>query len=176
MIDYHKSKNLKPARSRAEAGRRFIMELKENQKELVKTRKGYPALWEEGGGSTNTGGAQIICNVDGNPKTAVYVRRGGHLSCGNHALFIVRESDVFVLAGHHRGDFSIEVLQIKKIFSNEGEYFAEVETLAEYENGEWDNENVAKKYKSAIDAAVEKAQCYHCREMHFGLEKEVKIK
>ena len=35
---------------------------------IDKTKKGYPAIWECGGGMTNTGYSQIIANSDGSPK------------------------------------------------------------------------------------------------------------
>lgn len=39
---------------------------------IEKTKKGYPAYWEAGGGYTNTGDATIIASGDGQPKKAVY--------------------------------------------------------------------------------------------------------
>ena len=67
-----------------------------------------PALWERGGGMTNTGGATIICGPQGRPKRPVYIRRAGHLACDDHALFVVRPGDHVIRASHHRGDFCRE--------------------------------------------------------------------
>jgi hypothetical protein len=85
--------------------------------EIACTQKGHPALWEKGGGYTSTGYAQIICAADGSPKAPVYIRRRGHLACGEHALFVVKEGDVVVQASHHRRDFKVEILKISKIMT-----------------------------------------------------------
>lgn len=50
--------------------------------ELTITKKGLPALWESGGGATNTGSATIIAGPNGEKLVPIYVRRSGHLSCG----------------------------------------------------------------------------------------------
>ena len=85
--------------------------------EIACTKKGHPAMWESGGGYTSTGYAQIICATDGSPKAPVYIRRRGHLACGEHALFVVKEGDVVVQASHHRRDYKVEILKITKIIS-----------------------------------------------------------
>lgn len=189
---------------------------------IEKTKKGYPALWEQGGGYTNTGEAQIVCDSKGKPKKPVYIRRAGQLANREHALFIVEPGDIVVRANHHREDFQIEILQVEKIegtyyderysmpntteeqllsWAQEsawvrnrrgqvlpetlGEYksaaglyryvliripetFAICKPLAQFDMGEWDNEEAAKKFADAISAAKEKATCYHCREPHFA--------
>lgn len=197
---------------------------------IERTKKDFPALWELGGGQTNTGSARIICSADGSPKKATYIRRRGHLAGGNHALLIVGPGDVVIEADHHRGDFHVAIYKIKgfedevfgdcglygccandieaaeKEFSRTGwaenciqhivrpreskdsgrvlstanivvEYwrrwtveYASLEPIAEYSRGEWDNEEIAQKYKTAIEAAKEKALCYHCREPHYIAE------
>ena len=189
-----------------------------------KTKKGYPALWEQGGGYTNTGEAQIVCDSQGRPKKPVYIRRAGQLANREHALFIIQPGDVIIRANHHREDFSIEVLQVKgfeKSYYDEkysmpvlspekliedakqsgwvrnrggqvlpetlGEYksasghlyryvmiripetFAVCSQVAQFDMGEWDNEEAAEKFADAISAAKEKATCYHCREPHFAV-------
>jgi uncharacterized protein Veg len=144
--------------------------------EITRTKKGHPALWEEGGGYTNTGGAQVICAADGSPKRPVYVRNRGHLACGEHALFIIKKGDVVVRANHHRRDFEITVYTVSDIITEteEKEYrtrtYAVLKPLACFDMGEWDNEEVAARYEDAIRAAKEKATCYHCREPHFLTE------
>jgi len=59
---------------------------------IEKTKKGYPALWEQGGGYTNTGEAQIIASSTGGPKKPVYIRRAGSLANGQHALIILEKN------------------------------------------------------------------------------------
>jgi len=133
---------------------------------IERTKKGYPALWERGGGLTNTGRAHVICAADGSPKKPIYIRRRGPLACGEHALFIVQPGDVIVKAEHHRRDFRIEILEISSIKNN----IAECKTLATFDLGEWDHDDVAARYCEAVQAAQEKATCYHCREPHYFLE------
>jgi len=83
--------------------------------ELTITKKGLPALWESGGGATNTGSATIIAGPNGEKLVPIYVRRSGHLSCGQHALFVIREGHFVIMASHWRRDFTIKVYQIVEI-------------------------------------------------------------
>ena len=131
---------------------------------IEKTKKGYPAFWEAGGGFTNTGEATIIANKDGQPKVAIYVRRRGHLANGEHALILIDVGDYIISANHHRGDFEIFVYKITKILKEE----ASIEKIAEFSNGEWDN--LPQFLEDAVEAAMEKATCYHCRKPHFILD------
>ena len=185
-----------------------------------KTKKGYPALWEQGGGYTNTGEAQIVCDSQGRPKKPVYIRRAGQLANREHALFIIQPGDVIIRANHHRENFNFEILQVERFeeilyverysmpntteeqllsWAQEsawvrnrrgqvlpetlGEYksaaglyryvliqipetMAICSTLAQFDMGEWETEPPAFLH-AAIEAAKEKATCYHCREPHF---------
>jgi hypothetical protein len=119
-------------------------------------------MWESGGGYTNTGGAVIIANADGTAKEPVYIRKRGSLACGNHALFVIREGDMVIKAGHHRRDFEIRVWRIDQILEEE----ARLTLTHEYSWGEWDAE-LPPFLEAAVQAAVEKATCYHCREPHY---------
>jgi len=83
------------------------------------TQKGFPALWESGGGYTNTGEAQIICASDGAPKKPIYIRRRGQLANKEHALFAIKDGDVVITANHHRDDFEIVVYAIWDIDDEE---------------------------------------------------------
>lgn len=129
------------------------------------TKKGHPALWEKGGGMTNTGNSQIIANADGSAKKPVYINRRGHLSNGEHALLIVSQGDLVIQANHHRRDFEIVVMKIVSI----QEENAELKKLHHFSMGEWDIEPSAH-LQSAIEAAKEKATCYHCRSPHYTTE------
>ena len=197
---------------------------------IERTKKGYPAFWESGGGYTNTGEATIIANKDGQPKEAIYIRSRGHLANANHALVILEVGDYIIEADHHREDFKIEIYKVVDFEFENGSYITTGETLAkitvdeftakygELENylklsgfyetykinekivasarfpdvieilelkeetyektyavveqvncfsrGEWDAEFPAY-LEDAIQAAMEKATCYHCREPHF---------
>ncbi len=129
------------------------------------TKKGHPALWEKVGGMSNTGYATIIAGVKGEKLTPAYVNRRGHLACGKHALFIIKEGYHIILSDHHRRDFEIEVYRITSI--DKKEQLANLEMVCEYSQGEWDVKPPKFLY-NAIDAAVDKASCYHCRETHYA--------
>ena len=134
--------------------------------ELTITKKGLPALWESGGGATNTGSATIIAGPNGEKLAPIYIKRSGSLSCGQHALFVVQEGYYVVMASHWRRDFTIKVYQIVEI--NLEAQTARLSQLYEYSQGEW-NYDPPAWLKNAIDTAMEKAICYHCREPHYIL-------
>lgn len=127
--------------------------------EVEISKKGIPCLWEKGGGYSNTGEAQLICDNKGFAKKPIYIKKGGELACKEHALIPVKVGDVVVRASHHRGDFNIEVLQIKSIQGEE----AHLELINSFSQGEWDNEQDYWHSSPVVEAAQEKAMDYHCR-------------
>lgn len=133
---------------------------------IERTKKGYPAFWESGGGYTNTGEATIIANKDGRPKKAVYVRGRGELANSHHALVILEVGDYIVQANHHREDFNISILKVLGFEEKEEETYAVVEQVNYFSTGEWDAE-LPTSLETAVETAIEKATCYHCREAHF---------
>lgn len=140
---------------------------------LERTKKGLPALWEQGGGATNTGTAQIICGAHGEKLRAVYVPTGGHLSNGQHALLVVALGCYVIRANHHRRDFSITVDQITGFgIDDGGADVAELENVSVFDQGEWDLD-VPEYLLEAVDAAMRKSRCYHCRGPYFIVDKSV---
>ena len=150
---------------------------------IERTKKGLPALWECGGGYSNTGEAQIIANPDGSPKKPVYIRRRGELANREHALFVVHEGDTVIQSSHHRGDFSHNVYRIVAIRGDE----AELERMAEFSHGEWDTGPLGQQLEAdfarmaagepptmelsiAVQMAEGKATDYHCRDVYHCLE------
>ena len=136
---------------------------------VERTKKGFPACWERGGGYSNTGGAIIISNKDGQPKKAIYVRGRGQLANSHHALFILEVGDYIVEVNHHREDFEVEILKVLGFESNEKEIYAVVEQINYFNNGEWDAE-LPTYLEVVVQVAMEKATCYHCRSPHFIVE------
>ena len=132
---------------------------------IEKTKKNLPAMWERGGGYTNTGEATIIAGPNGEKKRPVYIRRRGSLACDNHALFVVKPGDVVVKVSHHRRDFEIEIYKILDF----EEETAVVEQVNSFSRGEWDKEPPTY-LEQAVQAAMNKATCYHCRSPHFVKE------
>jgi hypothetical protein len=138
--------------------------------ELTISRTGIPCLWEHGGGWSNTGESVIIAGPDASPAKPIYIKRSGSLACARHALIPVHVGSVVIEAQHHRKDFSISVWQIKQI----NEKTAKAEMIAEYSMGEWvfnTEPHPEIVYTShllaAVEAAQNKATCYHCREPHY---------
>jgi hypothetical protein len=134
--------------------------------EIERTKRGHPALWECGGGCRNTGEATIIASSSGGPKRPVYIRHRGSLANSNHALVVLEVGDYIIFANHHREDFEIEIFKILRFEANKEETYAVVEKTNCFSMGEWDKEPPAY-LEAAIQAAKEKATCYHCREPHF---------
>lgn len=133
---------------------------------IERTKKGYPAFWESGGGYRNTGDATIISGKDGQPKKAIYIRSRGSLANANHALIIIQVGDYIVEANHHREDFEIQIFRITGFEDKEEGTYALTEQVYEFSRGEWDKEPPAY-LEQAVHAAMHKATCYHCREPHY---------
>jgi len=129
---------------------------------LTFSKSGLPCLWETGGGYTNSGQAQVICAADGSAKRTIYVRRRGTLACGSHALVPVEVGDYVIVADHHRKDYHITVSRIVELTDED----ALLKQVYCFSMGEWDTE-IPYSLVPAVDAAAEKAACYHCREPHF---------
>jgi len=130
------------------------------------SKNGHPCAWERGGGWSNTGDVTIIAAADGSPKKPIYIRRRGSLSNDQHALFIVHEGDIIIAAEHHKGDFYIKVCRIKRLSKRENEYIAFLDVTHRFHQGQWDVEP-SGKLVDAVNAAMEKAQTYHCREPYY---------
>lgn len=133
---------------------------------IEKTKKGFPSYWEAGGGYSNTGGATIIASKDGQPKKAIFVRRGGELANSEHALVILEVGDHIIFASHHREDFEIQILRVLDFVKEEEKTHAAVEQINCFSQNEWDAELPAF-LEAAVQAAMGKATCYHCRAPHF---------
>ena len=131
---------------------------------IEKTKKSYPALWECGGGFTNTGEATIIASPSGGPKRAIYIRNRGPLANAHHALIPIEVGDYIIFANHHREDFEIELYKVVDFEEN----VAIVELEHEFSRGEW-NEEPPAELEQAVHTAMHKATCYHCREPHFAI-------
>lgn len=136
--------------------------------ELTISRTGIPCLWEHGGGYSNTGESQIIAGKNGEAKQPIYIRRRGELACCKHALIPIAVGDYVISANHHRRDFETQICRVEEIQAET----AVCSIIGEYSRGEWTGQ-VAKIDEEhhflipAVDAAWEKATCYHCREPHY---------
>ena len=135
---------------------------------IERSKKGLPVAWECGGGSTNTGSATIIAGPKGEALVPLYVRTRGDLSNGDHALFVVGKDYIVVHADQHRGDFEITVSRMTGEFFpaeqwGESREVAAMEALGVISRGEWTPGFDPEDFRAAIEAAKDKAECYHCR-------------
>ena len=150
---------------------------------IERTKKGWPALWESGGGYSNTGEATIIAGPNGEKKVPLYIRRRGTLACAHHALFVVHEGDIMIQSSQHRGDFRHRVYRLVAIRADE----AELELIAEFSRGQWDTGPLGQQLEAdfarmaagepptmelsvAVDMAEAKATAYHCRNVYYYAE------
>lgn len=132
------------------------------------TKRGFAAMWESGGGMTSGGSATIITGRNGEARRPIYMPRGGHLACDNHALIGVGDGFYVVTASVRHG--SRDSAMVKKIISTsvkdiDGEEWqatAEVEVVNTFSRGEWDKQ-LDEKFAEAVEAAFHKAGSYHCR-------------
>jgi len=132
---------------------------------IERTRTGLPARWECGGGATNTGEVIIVAGASGQPKKALFVRRKGHLANAEHALVPVTIGDFIVYAYHKRRNFWIRIFKIQ----NFEETYAISQMAYEFKGGQW-NEPLPDYLQPAVNAAIQKATCYHCRSAHWVAE------
>ena len=143
--------------------------LEKTRKKLEETKKGHFALWEWGGGFTNTGDATIICNSDGSKKKAIYVRRKGHLANAEHALVTVNVNDYIIDLFRRRNNYTIRVYVIEGFVKsqNGNDMCALLQEVFRYQGNKWFPSELPSFLEPAIEAGKEKSKCYHCREPHF---------
>ena len=119
---------------------------------IVKTAKGFPAIWEEGGGFTNTGLVDIITGSNGEKLEPIYIKSRGDLSCKQHALFLLKQGMYLIQVERY------DVVYLIDVYQYQGEEFEKV---------------VAPNYLlSAIEVAKEKTRHYHCRTPYYFIQKE----
>lgn len=132
--------------------------------EIELSKRGIPCTWEKGGAYSNTGDCQLVCDMNGLPKKAIYIRTRGSLACEEHALIPIRVNDYIVKVSQWRRDFDIKIHKIISIdIENK---VAELEQINHFSENEWDCDP-EWKFDSVIEAGKEKATDYHCRDAYF---------
>jgi len=128
---------------------------------ISRSKTGLPVLSESGGGCTNTGSAQIICNEEGEALKPLFIPRG--LFNGEHAYFVIKPKMFVVEYSRDRNGYSVNIWQIKEVLQDRV-----LTTLAfEEENGDG---NIPEFLRKAVKAAEEKAYDYHCRSPYYILK------
>jgi hypothetical protein len=119
-----------------------------------------------GGGATNTGEAQIVAGPRGEKLKPVYIKSKGHRACGQHALFIVQPGYHVIKVWYwNKQDppYSVSVYQILQITEfQQNPDSSDKQLIAVAQLVKLD------ELKEAIDAAMTKARCYHCRKPHYA--------
>ena len=144
----------------------------ENQSYDLPTQLNGAALYldvaEHGGGMTNTGDGTVVCGLSGKALHPYYRPRGGNLSCGTHAYFSV--SNAVVTVTGYRKDANIKIQEHKIVrdgivvdIKSEELWSGELEVLPD----------LFSRFRAAAEAAHEKANCYHCRCVHYFTEMSV---
>jgi hypothetical protein len=127
---------------------------------------GTPVIHEEGGGSSNTGHAFVICGPQGERVEPLSVPKGE--SQGVHAVFRAGIGMHVVESEYDRDHEKIVVWRIHQIVFENKEETLVVTEVCRYEDGD---DKIQEKFGNAADAAYGKAHCYHCREPHYVPEK-----
>ena len=135
------------------------------REELQRTQKGYPALWEKGGGYSSTGKVQVIAGPQGEKKKPVYIRQRGELAGKEHALFVVAPGDLVVYIKRRRSDYIKAVYGITALEDEQ----VVMERLHLFDFGQWDTDP-PEAFQDVLEAARKKSWCYHCRTPHYAIE------
>lgn len=119
---------------------------------------------EHGGGMTNTGSATVVCGSSGKKLRPYYVPKGH--SNSTHAYFSVPGSIITVTG--YRKDDNVTIMEHKIEIKGAYGEFAEIKT-----SDVWSGEvgvlpNLYSRYQDAAEAAHGKANCYHCRHVHYA--------
>lgn len=138
---------------------------------LERTRSGRPAKFESGGATSSTvGSAVLVCGPHGEKMLPTYTRKAGPRANGEHGLFVVFPGALIVEAIRGITGCTISVFKIKEILEKEGKCEALAVKILECDGGVWDRVHLRERFADVIAAAKRKTNCYHCREVHYGLE------
>jgi len=116
----------------------------------------------EGGGSmTHTGYAAIICGLSGKRLRPCRVESRGHLANGIHARFSIPITCIYISCN---SDYIIEIIKVSASLSdNIIEMSQDLIWTGQYDC----LPNKYRQYSSAVEAVVDKRNCYHCRSPHY---------
>lgn len=120
--------------------------------DIAITKGGWPALWERGGAFSRRGSATIIVEPDGSKPRPISVKTRGHLACGQHALIGLRAGMYVIYAGRSG---AVSIKRIKRLGVKNQKALVEVEEVDAF--------SIPPKLQPAVQAALKKADTYHCR-------------
>jgi hypothetical protein len=86
-----------------------------NELLLDTTKSGKAALWESGGGKTNTGEAVLITGRKGERVRPYFLRYQGRLACDNHALMPVVPGSYIIQASRYYDSTKLTIKRVVRI-------------------------------------------------------------
>ena len=117
---------------------------------------------ESGGGNTHTGNAIIVAGENGEHVRPLFLPHGYAL--GIHAIFVIKRGMYIVETRHSRSNESATVWRVVGIGEDWDPNELILRWIGGYENGDG---NFPAYLQAAVDAALDKAHCYHCRCVHY---------
>mgnify|MGYP000848638622 FL=1 len=124
----------------------------ETLNDIVVTKGGWPAMWERGGALSRRGSATIVAEPDRSKPRPILIRTRGHLACGQHALVGLR-AGMYVISAGRSG--AVDIKRIKRLGVKNQKALVEVEEV--------DASTIPSELQPAVQAAVKKANIFHCR-------------
>lgn len=142
-------------------------------------------LAERGGGETEVGRSTIICGPSGEKLVPFKVVDSGHLANGTHALFGVKPNTFWVeIDALRSGDeysvclterfLSLSLDLSEQVLWHANDIVVETDGTWKRRNGKGLPEKV-EIFRTAVQAAIDKANCYHCREPHYVQDRDVEV-
>ena len=130
---------------------------------IVRTKKGHPAKWEQGGNSDGLGDVVLIGDEHGSPKRALYVKRNDKAANGEHVLLPLKVGDIVVNVKSKEKVQSIHVMEIVSIPETE-ELQCDAKLINIYTDGIWQTEIAeGTDLYNMVISACEKAAVVDCQ-------------
>lgn len=157
-------------------------EVPEETIEVETTKSGLSALWERGGATGAGGSSVVITDKNGAPKKPLFIRTRGDLANEDHALLVLNRGDHILDVQTSYGEpYIVKVLQVigfqdepiededdllsllgQNPAKKSRQRYARCRVVAVRRGDAWWPELPAH-LQDAYEAAVKKANAYHCR-------------
>lgn len=127
------------------------------------TKSGLFGLWEKGGSvSKSEASSVVIARKDGSKPRAIFVKTEVN---GKHALVALQKGYFVVEVSRCNTELDVDLFRIDDI-SPEGE--VKLVRKNYRQQGRWEG-FLHPKFKSAVEAALKKANCRNCRDMFYAV-------
>ena len=137
-----------------------------------RSKKGYPTVTENGGGSVKIGACQLVCGANGEKVKPLFVPTG--YSNEDHAIFVAKIGMCLVNFIHTEENEICRVERIIGIALNQPTRPAlsnelTLDLVGSSRDGDSD---IPKEFDEVFSAAEKKAYDYHCRIPMYVLEED----